>query len=116
VYLGYGYLGNNAFNPNTGGLNGLQAAAHVHWARLVGVELDVSHYGFGGDAIIQHTTTVLVRPRVTISVHGIHLFVHGLAGSTRPTTAARSSSPVAALLSPSAAAPIFELLHSLPGG
>jgi hypothetical protein len=80
VYVGYTYLGNNTFNPNTGGLNGWQAGAHVHWVPFVGVEYDVAHYGLGGNANIQHTTTELVGPRVTFGAHGIHIFTHGLFG------------------------------------
>jgi hypothetical protein len=80
VYLGYTYLGNNAFNPSTGSLNGWQAAAHIHWVPFVGAEFDVAHYGIGGDPGIQHTTTVLVGPRVTLGAHGIHVFAHGLFG------------------------------------
>jgi hypothetical protein len=80
IYFGYTHLGNNAFNPNTGSLNGWQAAGQIHWVPVVGVEFDVAHYGLGGDENVQHTTTALVGPRVTVGAHGIHVFAHGLFG------------------------------------
>jgi hypothetical protein len=94
VYLGYSYLGNNAFNPGTGSLNGWQAAVHIHWVPLVGVELDVAHYGLGGASSIQHITTVLVGPRVTVGAHGVNVFAHGMFGWENSANAASGASSI----------------------
>lgn len=80
LYFGYSRLGSNMFYPNVGGLNGWEAAGHVHFIPFVGAELDVSHYGSGGASSIPHSTTVLVGPRVTVGAAGVHVFAHGMAG------------------------------------
>ena len=80
AFLGYSRLGSNAFYPNVGGLNGWNAALHIHVAPFLGVEGDVAHYGLGTNASVPRTTTVLVGPRVSVKALGINLFVHGLVG------------------------------------
>ncbi|MFP5206512.1 MAG: hypothetical protein ACLGSH_14245 [Acidobacteriota bacterium] len=80
VYFGYSRLGANTFYANTPGLNGWEAAGHIHLIPFFGAELDVAHYGLGAAAATPRTTTVLLGPRLTVGVAGIHLFVHGLAG------------------------------------
>lgn len=80
LYLGYSRLGSNAFYSNVSGLNGWEAAGHIHFVPFIGAELDVSRYGLGSSSGTPHTTTVLLGPRVTVGVSRIHLFVHGLVG------------------------------------
>jgi len=80
AFLGYSRLGSNAFYPGVGGLNGWNAALHIHVAPFFGVEGDVAHYGLGTNASVPRTTTVLVGPRVSVRALGINLFVHGLVG------------------------------------
>lgn len=80
VYFGYSRLGNDAFYPNIGGLNGWEAAVHVKIMPFVGVEGDFAHYGLGASAATPRTTTVLFGPRVTVGAAGVHVFVHGLVG------------------------------------
>lgn len=80
AFLGYSRLGSQAFYPNVGGLNGWNAALHLHVAPFFGVEGDVAHYGLGTNASVPRTTTVLVGPRVSVKALGINLFVHGLVG------------------------------------
>jgi hypothetical protein len=80
LYLGYSRLGSNAFYPNTGGLNGLEGAAHLKVGRFLGVEGDISHYGYGTDAAIPHTTTYLFGPRFTVGAVGVKVFAHALVG------------------------------------
>jgi hypothetical protein len=81
VYFGYSRLGANAFNANTPGLNGWQAAGQVKLIPFVGVDLDVAHYGLGAAATLPHSTTVMIGPRVTVGVPGVHIFGHGLLGA-----------------------------------
>ena len=80
AFFGYSRLGSDAFYPNVGGLNGWEAAVHIHMAPFVGVEGDVAHYGAGANATVPRTTTVLFGPRVTVGLAGFHLFAHGLLG------------------------------------
>jgi hypothetical protein len=80
VYLGFSRLGNNAFYPNTGGLNGLEGAAHLKLGHFLGVEADVAHYGYGAASDVPHTTTVMFGPRVTAGALGVHVFAHALLG------------------------------------
>ncbi len=80
AYFGYSRLGSDAFYPNVGGLNGWNAALHLHVAPFFGVEGDVAHYGLGTNSAVPRTTTVLVGPRVSVRALGINLFVHGLVG------------------------------------
>ena len=80
AFIGYSRLGSQAFYPNVGGLNGWNAALHIHVAPFFGVEGDVAHYGLGADVAVPRTTTVLVGPRVSVKALGINLFAHGLVG------------------------------------
>ena len=80
LFFGYSHLGNDAFYPNAGGLEGWEAAANFNWTPLLGSEADVSHYGLGATTAVPRTTAVLLGPRVTVGFAGIHLFVHGLVG------------------------------------
>jgi hypothetical protein len=80
LYLGYSRLGANAFYPNVGGLNGLEAAGHLKLRPFLGAEVDVSHYGYGASADVPHTTTVLVGPRLTVGAAGFKVFAHALVG------------------------------------
>jgi hypothetical protein len=65
-----------------GGLNGFDAALHIHIAPFTGVEGDYSYYGFGADATVPKTSTFMVGPRFTLKVPitGISVFAHGLVG------------------------------------
>ena len=80
VYAGYSRLGSNAFYPNADGLNGLEVAGHVKIGHFLGVEGDVSHYGYGAASDIPKTTTVLFGPRVTAGALGVKVFAHALVG------------------------------------
>ncbi len=80
AYFGYSRLGTDTFYPNVGGLNGWNAAVHIHMRPFLGVEGDVGHYGLGANSSVPKTTTVLVGPRVTLKAVGIALFAHGLLG------------------------------------
>lgn len=91
AFFGYSRLGSNAFYPNVGGLNGWEAALHIHLAPFVGVEGDVSHYGVGANAAVPRTTTVLFGPRVTVGLLGIHVFAHGLVGIAHSANSAGPS-------------------------
>jgi len=87
LYLGYSRLGENAFYPNTEGLNGLEGAAHLKVGRFLGVEGDVSHYGYGASDSAPHTTTYLFGPRVTLSALHFHVFAHALLGGESSSSA-----------------------------
>jgi hypothetical protein len=80
AFVGYSRLGHNAFYPNVPGLNGWEAALHIHLHPFFGVEGDVAHYGLGASAAVPRTTTVLVGPRISVKAVGINLFAHGLVG------------------------------------
>jgi hypothetical protein len=80
VFLGYSRTGSNIFYPNTGGLNGWQAALHIRPFRHLGIEGDVAHYGIGAGSLVPRTTTYLAGPRFTLSAIGIQAFLHGLVG------------------------------------
>lgn len=94
VYFGDSRLGANAFYPNTPGLNGWEAAGHLHLIPFFGAELDVAHYGLGADAVTPRTTTVLLGPRFTVGAAGIHLFVHGLAGWEHSSNGGAQPTPI----------------------
>lgn len=80
AYVGYSRLGSDAFYSNVGGLNGLNAAVHIHLRPFLGVEGDVAQYGLGADATVPRTTTFMVGPRVTVKALRIGVFAHGLVG------------------------------------
>ena len=80
AFLGYSRLGHDAFTPNVGGLNGWEAALHIHMKPFFGVEGDVARYGLGANAAVPRTTTVLFGPRLSVKALGINLFVHGMVG------------------------------------
>lgn len=80
AYFGYSRTGSDLFYPNTGGLNGWQAALHIHLKPFLGVEGDVAHYGLGADSAVPRSTTVMVGPRVTVKALGFGIFAHGLIG------------------------------------
>jgi hypothetical protein len=80
AYFGYSRLGSDAFYPNAGGLNGWNAAAHVHLCPFLGAEGDVAHYGLGADSTVPRTASFIAGPRVTVKALGAGLFAHGLVG------------------------------------
>jgi hypothetical protein len=80
AFFGYSRLGSDAFYPNVGGLNGWEAALHIHLHPFFGVEGDVAHYGLGANDAVPRTTTVLLGPRVSVRAVGINLFAHGMVG------------------------------------
>jgi hypothetical protein len=80
AFFGYSRTGADTFYPNVGGLNGWEAALHIHLHPFFGAEGDVAHYGLGASVSVPRTTTVLVGPRVSLKAVGINLFVHGLIG------------------------------------
>ncbi len=81
VYFGYSRSGANNFIANTPAENGWDAAGELHFIPFLGAEVDVAHYGLGASNNDARTTTVLVGPRVTVGLAGIHLFAHGLVGA-----------------------------------
>jgi len=80
VFLGYSRMGANDFYPNVGGLNGWDGAMHVKFERFAGIEGDVSRFGYGANATIPRTTSVMAGPRLTLGVLGVKVFAHALAG------------------------------------
>ena len=88
AYFGYSRLGSETFYPNVGGLNGWNAAVHIHMRPFLGVEGDVGHYGLGTSASVPKTTTFLVGPRVTLKALGVALFAHGLLGGEHSSNSA----------------------------
>jgi hypothetical protein len=82
AFLGYSRLGNDVYYPNVGGLNGFDAALHIHIAPFLGAEGDYSYYGLGADSSIPKTSTFMAGPRLTLKVPitGIRIFGHGLVG------------------------------------
>lgn len=80
VYFGYSRVGANLYSPNTPGMNGWQAAAHVQVIPFVGVEGDVSHYSQNENNSSQQVTLVMFGPRVTAHAVGFSVFAHGLGG------------------------------------
>lgn len=80
AFFGYSRTGSDAFYSGTGGLNGWEAALHIHLHPFLGVEGDVAHYGLGASSSIPRTTTYLFGPRVSVKAIGINLFAHGLIG------------------------------------
>ena len=80
AFVGYSRLGHSAFVPNVAGLNGWEAALHLHVRPFLGAEGDVAHYGLGENASVPRTTTVLIGPRLSVKAAGINLFVHGMVG------------------------------------
>lgn len=91
AFFGYSRLGANAFYPNTGGLNGWDAAVHVHLAPFFGGEADVSHWGMGASAATPKTTSVMVGPRLTVKALGFSVFAHGLIGGEHSSNSAGAS-------------------------
>jgi len=88
VFLGYSRLGSDAFYPNVGGLNGWNGAMHVKIRRFLGLEGDVSQYGFGAASSVPRTTSVMGGPRVTVGAMGVHIFAHALAGGEHSANSA----------------------------
>ncbi len=88
VFLGYSRLGTDVFYPNVGGLNGWNGAMHVKIRRFLGVEGDVSQYGFGAASSVPRTTSVMAGPRVTVGALGIKIFAHALAGGEHSANSA----------------------------
>lgn len=80
AFFGYSRAGSDTFYPGTGGLNGWDAALHIHLHPFLGAEADVAHYGLGASASVPRTTTVMVGPRISVKAIGVNLFVHGLVG------------------------------------
>ena len=92
LYLGYSRLGSNTFEYSNGdGLNGLEAAAHLKTGRFLGVEANVSHYGYGASAGIPHTTTAMIGPRLTLRLPLIRIYAHALAGAAHSSADDRLS-------------------------
>jgi hypothetical protein len=88
AYFGYSRLGSDTFYPNVGGLNGWNAAVHIHMRPFLGAEGDVAHWGLGADASVPRTTSYLFGPRVTLKVAGVGLFAHGLIGGEHSANSA----------------------------
>jgi hypothetical protein len=81
VYLGYSRTGTDMFYPNVGGLNGWEGAMHVKLHKpFIGIEGDVSQYGFGANSAVPRTTTFIFGPRITIGALGPKVFGHALVG------------------------------------
>lgn len=95
AYFGYSRLGSDAFYRGAGGLNGWQAALHLHLHPFLGAEADVAHYGLGASPGTPRTTTAMVGPRVTLKALGVALFVHGLVGGEHSANSSGSVSGTA---------------------
>jgi len=80
VFAGYSRLTADVFYPNVGGLNGWAGALNCKVKRFVGIEGDVSQYGFGANSNVPRTTAVMGGPRVTVGALGVRVFAHALAG------------------------------------
>ncbi|MGB8030626.1 MAG: outer membrane beta-barrel protein [Terracidiphilus sp.] len=80
AYFGYSRVGANLYAPNTSGMNGWQAAAHVKLIPFVGIEGDVSRYSQNPAGLSENVTLVMFGPRVTAHAAGFSVFAHGLAG------------------------------------
>ncbi|MGO8935512.1 MAG: outer membrane beta-barrel protein [Terracidiphilus sp.] len=80
VYFGYSRVGANLYAPNTSGMNGWQAAAHIKPIPFVGIEGDVSRYSQNPAGLAENVTLVMFGPRVTVHAAGFSVFAHGLAG------------------------------------
>src|SRR5258708_3418076 len=94
AFFGYSRTSSDVFYPNTGGLNGWEAALHIHLHPFFGVEGDVAHYGLGASAAVPRTTTFMVGPRVSVKAAGINLFVHGMLGGEHSANNSSSSTPI----------------------
>ena len=80
AYFGYSRVGANMYAPNTSGMNGWQAAAHVKLIPFVGIEGDVSHYSQSQSGFSEQVTLAMAGPRVTAHAVGFSVFAHALAG------------------------------------
>jgi hypothetical protein len=112
VYFGYSRVGGNLYGPNTAGMNGWQAAAHVKLIPFIGVEGDVSRYSQNPAGLSQNVTLVMFGPRVTAHAAGFSVFAHGLAGlahenATVTTFPATSYNAASYALGAGADLPIF---------
>ncbi len=88
AFFGYSRTGTDTFYSNVGGLNGWEAALHIHLHPFLGAEGDVAHYGLGASASVPRTTTVMVGPRVSVKALGVNLFAHGLVGGEHSANSA----------------------------
>ena len=88
AFFGYSRTGTDTFYPNVGGLNGWDAALHIHLHPFLGAEADVAQYGYGSSAAVPRTTTVMVGPRVSVKALGVNLFAHGLVGGEHSANSA----------------------------
>jgi hypothetical protein len=91
IFVGYSYLSADTNTPNRASLNGWEGSAEGKVFPFVGLVLDVSgHYGTeqsnqfltpGGPQSVQGKLhSVLLGPRVSVSVHGVRPFAHVLVG------------------------------------
>lgn len=86
VYVGYSRTGTDMFYPNVGGLNGWEGAMHVKLHKpFIGIEGDVSQYGFGANSAVPRTTTFIFGPRFTVGALGPKVFGHALVGAEHST-------------------------------
>lgn len=85
VYFGFSRLGSNAFSGATPALNGWEAEGAFSFIPLLGIDVDVAHYGLGAAASIPHTTTAMIGPRLTLGTGGVHLYGHALLGGEHST-------------------------------
>lgn len=88
AYIGYSRLGPDTFYPNVGGLNGWNAALHIHLRPFLGAEGDIAHYGLGASASTPKTFTAMVGPRVTVKAVGVAIWAHGLVGGEHSSNSA----------------------------
>jgi hypothetical protein len=112
VYFGYSRVGANLYAPNTSGMNGWQAAAHIKPIPFIGIEGDVSRYSQNPSGFSEQVTQVMFGPRVTVHAAGFYLFAHGLGGflhqsETVTTFPSSSSNAVAYALGGGADLPLF---------
>jgi hypothetical protein len=80
AYFGYSRVGDNLYAPNTSGMNGWQAAAHVKIMPFFGIEGDVSRYSQHPAGLSENATLVMFGPRVTVHAAGFSVFAHALGG------------------------------------
>ena len=80
VFFGYSRLGANAFHPNVPALNGWEAEGGFSFIPLLGLDVDVAHYGLGAASTLPHSTTAMIGPRLTVGASGVHVYAHALLG------------------------------------
>ena len=61
-------------------LNGWEAEGGFSFIPLLGLDVDVAHYGLGAASTLPHSTTAMIGPRLTVGASGVHVYAHALLG------------------------------------